>query len=585
MADNRFSDYPTKRLPDRNASIMDYQTKRMPGKDELSELDDNIEPDDYQDQDYDPDFDDEVFDTKPSPPRYGVHRDEARRDEPRRRSTPPVRSSANRQRRSGSGSRRNNIKPMFAIAYIVLLMAVVGLCIFALFRGIQWMMTERPVIDNLPGPSVGSNGNDNEVIATGTRFRPPGIEQNFTAMITGISVSPRSLTLLNIQTGNMETRELPLAEDAGIVNRQNIALPFSNLFVGMLVEITYDPREPADIFNIRESVRAREHTGTNAMVNADNQTISVGHGSPLRFNSQTLVRQGDTPLNINDISPADSITILEYQGVAWHIRRDFSHGFLNVTNFDSIDNGIITVGTRQLLLADINEPITVAEGAHRVTVDGTNIETFIANIVIVQGQTLELSLAGAELRMGNLHIVTVPADAQIFVNGERHISPAILPFGEHTIRVERDGYYPYERVVALNTPISNVRFDLEAMRTTATLEIITYPAQAQIFINDVPVGFSTLTRELDPGTHLILARMSGYIDSTLSVTLTAGQNDSRTLTLTPVPYIPIPQPDPDPDPGSTDNDPPPAQHIPDDWPHPFPPPPPPPPVDTHIPIP
>ena len=562
MTDNRFNDYPTKRLPDRE---------------ELSELeiDDIDELDDYQEQDPDFEIDIQNYDTRPSPPRR-----ESRRDEPRRR-TAPSRGGPSRQRH---GSRRNTIKPIFAIAYIVLLVAVVGLCLMALFRGIQWMMAERPHIENQPGPTVsGDNGNDNNV--QGTSTRPPGrvIEHNFTAMITGISVNPLGLTLLNIGSGNMETRELPLYENARIVDRQNNPLTFSELFAGKLVEIVYDAREPMAIMSIRESVRAREHTGTNARVNLDNQTISVGHGSPLRFNSQTLVMQGQTLLNITDISAADSITILEYQGTAWHVRRDFSHGFLNVTNFDTITGGIITIGTRQLLLADINEPITVAEGAHRVTVEGTNIEPFIDNIVIAQGQTLTLSLADVELRTGSLHIVTVPADARILIDGEVLASPAILPFGEHTVRVERDGYYPSEQNVQVNTPISSIRFDLVAMRTTAMLEIITYPSQAQIFVNDVPVGFSNLTRELQPGTHTITARLPGYIDSSITVTLAAGQDESRTINLTPVPYIPIPDPDPPPPP------PPPPDPPPDNGgQRPFPPPPPPPPpppVEEQIPIP
>lgn len=531
MADNRFDDYPTKRLPDRRTAIADDKTKRLPGKEEI---------DDYPNHGYE---ETENYDTRPSSPQR-----RALTPEERRRLN---RDGVSRQSRPGSsinsGNRKQiDIKATFSILYIVLLVIAIGLCILALFYGIRRLVTDLPVIDT-PDSTI-SNDNDDSIEGTIARPGRP-IERNFTAMITGISMSPRSLTLMNIEdTGNMETRTLPLSDNAEIVNRQNNSLTFSNLFEGKLVEITYDEREPAEIINIRESVHAREHTGTNVRVNVDNQTISVGSGAPLRFNSQTLVVQGDTRLNISQISAADSITILEYRGTAWHVRRDYSHGFLNVTNFSSISNGIITIGTRQLLLADLNEPITVAEGAHRVMVEGTNIETFIDNIVIVQGQTLELSLSNIEMRTGTLHIVTVPADAQIFIAGQQHTSPATLPFGEHTIRVQRDGYYTIERVERVDSSISNVRFDLEAMSTAATLEVITNPTGAQIFINDAPIGFSPLTHELDPGAHIIIARMQGYIDSTISITLAARQNDSRTLTLTPVPHIPIPDIDPDPDP-------------------------------------
>ena len=527
MSDNRFNDYPTKRIPDlKQKNKQDTQQSYF-----------GHEEDDY---DYeDDDVLEPAYDTKPIQRR----REQPERYTPRNSRRPEYNPSQKRSRQRQSSRyedrpRHSRSKAVVSGIYIGLLVLAVAASIIAFILLFQWMTREGPNPGDLfdRDPSVTDTTNGSATPAGRRDIR------NITTMVTGITSDPRGLTLLDLDT--RQTSELILSEEAEISDARGNEITFSGLRIGQLLEVSYDTRIP-EITAIRENPRAWTRAErTNVHVNLDNSSIAVGHEAFV-FNSQTLVLHRGERISIGQIRPADSVTVVGIGDIAWLIQLDASSGLLQLSNADEIINGRITIGNlHPLFLSEIVGPIDVVEGPHRITVEGENIEIFAETIVIVPGQTLTFDLSVVEMSEATLNITVTPADANIFLNNEPITSPAQASFGEHTIRVERAGYVTEERVVDITRSTETIRFNLEAVVLDARFTIFTTPVNAEIFVDNQRVATSNVTLEIAPGSYNIMVRLDGHIDYSFNINLASGQEASRIVTLTPI-YVPTIPTDPD----------------------------------------
>jgi len=549
MDDNRFKDYPTKRIPKvgkgtRAEAHSDY------------DIDDEYLSDDEQyDGDYDDDSYDTDYDTKPVPSRRASDRTKerdplpVRRNSERRTDRTITRSRAGarhahsyneRQHRSGRNIREKS-KSAFVAVYIGLLFVAVAVSITAFVLIFQRIMDESPDLSDIIGdrdrPSISNGNNGDENGETQTPIGRPDI-QNFRAMVTGIDISAPSLALLDIDT--MQASEILLADDVEIFNRSGASINLSQIRIGQIMYIDYDARFP-QITTIRENARAVEfRERRNVIINQDNNTITIGHEA-FMYTSQTLVMHRGNRINISEISPADSVTVMTFDQRAWKIELDSSTGRLRPDNAGHITNGRITIGNQHALFLDeLSEPIIVPEGPHTVLIEGDNIAPFTTTVVITHGQTIGLDLSGIQLTHATLVITTTPANAAVYVNDNRITSPTTqVEFGSHRVRVQHYGFITEERTVAVDESVTAIRIDLIEEIVTpevANIVVFTTPSNAQIFVNNLPVGRAnpSLVLELEPGTHSIIARLPGYTDTVHAATVTSGQNMTINMTLLPI---------------------------------------------------
>jgi len=521
MSDNRFDGYPTKRRPNLKPENETPETQ-ITKEEKEAELEDFLQgyPQDTRPQ------------GQPSPPRRTTRPDNKRRTRNDRYDEPEEKKSK------------------IALLYIAVLVVAVAACLILFVFAVQWFMEQAPSFtlpstQNGPNTTADNNGDDDtQNNATVISNRETNL---ITAMVIDIQSAAQRLTLLNTDT--RQSTSLPLYPDAIITNRTGGAMTFSQLRVGHLVDISYDANE-LEIVTIRENVRAWERRSqTNVHVNFNNNTISVGHGihDAFEFNSDTLVLDRGVSSAINQINPTDSITIHGIGTTAWLIQLDASHGFLQFTNMDNIIDGVITIGNMDpLTVAEAQGQINVAEGIHRVVVSGANIDPFVENVVIERGEVTIMNLSEVEPRSASLYIVVAPQDARVFINDIlAPTSPTIVDFGEHTIRVERDGYIPQSQVINIINPMHSVHFNLEEYipyvpyvpyvpaQTYGTVSIFTTPSLARVYANGEFKGLSTITLTLDPGFYTIVVRLPGFQDHTMHVTLEAGMADMRTVVLRP----------------------------------------------------
>lgn len=447
-----------------------------------------------------------------------------------RRPRPQQNPNARPNRRPPSG--RPPQKAKFAAFYIVLCLLAVGVCmtvVFFLFGNIE---------QGFASFSFGRTPNTSQ--NPGLTDPTPIIRQDLrsqTGMIVGIQPfgDMRTIRILDVSTRREETFYVP--DEARIQNRFNQAVTLSELSIGEIVDINYDA-ETEEVVTLAGNRQARQHPrNTNVRIDIEAGTVSLGV-DVWNFNSQTLVLYRGDNFPISQISPHDSVSLTILGDTVWLIQVDSAHGFLQILNADMIANGEVMIGSHTLLaLNDVRSDITLPEGTHQVVVHGDNIEPFIENITIHQGQTTRLDLGNAQLRAALLHIQVTPADALIFVNGELQEERGTIQveFGEVVVRVERDGFLPQEQRMDITGPTTGMTFNLVAITHDNTLVVFTTPTNAEIYIDNVFVGFSTLTHTMPPGSFTVVARLDGYLESRFDITITGTETEDimRSLILMP----------------------------------------------------
>jgi archaellum component FlaF (FlaF/FlaG flagellin family) len=177
-------------------------------------------------------------------------------------------------------------------------------------------------------------------------------------------------------------------------------------------------------------------------------------------------------------------------------------------------------------LGDLTEPLALIEGTHRVVIEGLNIEQFIADVTIRPNETHTINLMDVEMKSAHLRVLTNELDFNLIINGTEYPSdaPVLLPFGEYTVRVEKEGFIPVEQQVAVSRTYQEVTINMEKIVLQGRLIVYSDPVNCEVYVNGVFIGYSVVTHLLEPGEYTIVGRKQGYEPNTLNVTVLEGDN-------------------------------------------------------------
>jgi len=138
---------------------------------------------------------------------------------------------------------------------------------------------------------------------------------------------------------------------------------------------------------------------------------------------------------------------------------------------------------------------------------------------------------------GQLAIDSTPQGAQVQVDGKSDPS-WVTPFaltnlqpGQHSITVSKAGYSTDSRAVEV-TSGNRATTVIHLSQLMATLVVKSDPPGANIYVDGRDMGSKTPAQvSVDKGQHVVLVRMSGYIDETMSQQFVLGQTFNFAPTL------------------------------------------------------
>jgi hypothetical protein len=130
---------------------------------------------------------------------------------------------------------------------------------------------------------------------------------------------------------------------------------------------------------------------------------------------------------------------------------------------------------------------------------------------------------------GQIAIDSTPQGAQVQVDGRTdpsYVTPFVLTNlepGQHSITVSKAGYTTDSRAVVV-TSANRTTTVIHLAQLMATLIVKSDPPGANIYVDGRDVGTKTPAQvSVDKGQHVVLVRMSGYIDETMNAQFALGQ--------------------------------------------------------------
>ena len=155
------------------------------------------------------------------------------------------------------------------------------------------------------------------------------------------------------------------------------------------------------------------------------------------------------------------------------------------------------------------------------------------------GQTIQVFAPLQKSKLtGSIRVSSVPNGALVSLDGQNgQMAPWIygdVPVGIHMVQAYLSGYSPYTTQVGVDPgQTSYVEAGLIPLGSVGTLQVISSPGGADLYVDDVYKGKTSLTvGNLASGNHTIDLKLTGYQDLSGKATVEQGQTTILSLTLT-----------------------------------------------------
>ncbi|MEI6646608.1 MAG: PEGA domain-containing protein [bacterium] len=179
---------------------------------------------------------------------------------------------------------------------------------------------------------------------------------------------------------------------------------------------------------------------------------------------------------------------------------------------------------------------TLSPGTHRLTLtlpgfQSKNVDLVIADRTPIK---LEVDLMSAS---GTLNIETVPAEAEVFINGiSRGKTPTTIeriPEGSVNIEIKLAGYEPHARQVSLAAgEVQKINLAMKPL--PGSIQIVSIPSEARVYINDEFKGMTPYTNKVQWGTYRIRVERPGCEPNARDVVLTNSASITEEFRMTKI---------------------------------------------------
>ena len=379
-------------------------------------------------------------------------------------------------------------------------------------------------------------------------------------MITAVDLTNQAVQIHDVM--NRTTATYFVQSGTDMRGRFNQALAFSEFSAGDLVDINFteeDKQLTRIALSTNDAIWEGRYTGLD--VNVQSNTIVVD-GQMFTFNSNTVVTNEGLPMPIADLHPLSMVTMRGVGNTVWYIENIQGFGTLQVIGSDAIMGGFLEVGREGTItlgadVSPLDQEINISEGIHRVVIHGDNVATQTKEVTIINGEITVLDLSDVDITRGHLIINSSTPDVIITLNGMPVTAgePNALPFGSHRVVAQKTGYTPFDENVDFTEHNQNITILLTPLPTpdenynnsglensqvvTGRQEIRTIPTGAYVFVDNILMGTSPITLQLELGQRNVTLQLDGF-NSTSGMIMVSNNNLPVEFELQPTPSLPQP---------------------------------------------
>lgn len=351
-------------------------------------------------------------------------------------------------------------------------------------------------------------------------------------------------------------------------------IPLSSIQKGDIVEVVYE-EDAKRTESISKTQRAWTKKEVNGLKVDDTNKQAKLFGVTYTYDERLLVLgQDDEVIKVTDISEYDIVTVQGLEDKIYSIKVEKAAGRIHIVDIPSADGRVEIDINTMIPLKDISEPIEVIAGKHKVGVSIKGYESFVQEVEVEPGKTLEVSLDNTKRIYSNVNVVLTNSDVANYTvkvgdttyNKGDKIS---VPQGRYDVIINAIGYHPWTKTMTFVKGNNTIKATLkseekeeettstttgntatgstttgnttaeennnqEAVGDTKTINIATDPSGATVYINGVNKGTTPYKATLPVGSYSILFEKEGYEIYNTSIILDGSDDQTSFLyVLTP----------------------------------------------------
>ncbi len=323
-----------------------------------------------------------------------------------------------------------------------------------------------------------------------------------------------NVTIYNI-TAN-ENADYKITGSTELRDEYGKTLVIEEFAEGDVISFIYDDNNNLTV--LKKTNKGFKETLKNGFkISRDNMTISAGMKTYSYSEMTKFIYRGDEfdPSLLD--STVDIITISGYDDKIWSVTLNKGHGEIEIIKNDKIKDGIIEIDTNIYKKLSDADTIKLNEGAHKIVVKGSNIDSFTKDIGLTVNEKYILDLSAIKIRKGKVKIRPNVTDFALYINGNLELSrdPLELEYGSYDIEIVKSGYVTYTNRFTVNSPEKTITPRLTEEVLIGTLTVTSNPVGATLLIDGVSVGTTPYKGDISQGEHSITLKKDGYKDTTI----------------------------------------------------------------------
>lgn len=417
--------------------------------------------------------------------------------------------------------------PNFNFSIFFSFTIVIGVVIFIL----AFMLTFSSLSSYIGTPSNKTNTTSNNEINTEQNklVLDSNTDENILGIIKNINYDTSIFTFTDIKTNKEYT--LKSKPSSIFKDKYDNMLTIAELKIGTIVDFSFDSNNKLNYVKENNDSFTLENV-SNVKINLELNKLDI-NDKILEINDKVITLKNNEPYEISSISPLDIIDIKGYNNMVYFINVKKGNGTLKLTNKPNLNNAIIEIDRNIFKSLNEIDSINLAEGNHKVVIRSDDTLSFIREIEIIAGTETILDLNQLQNKSGTLIIKSNVTDYTLYVNNNIETSrePLNLAYGSYTIRAEKEGYTPFETQVNINSSQNSINIELEKIEKIGEMTISSNPDNAEVFVDNVLVGYTPLTYKLSQGVHTITLKKDGYNDFVLSSVTISDEESSFNITM------------------------------------------------------
>ena len=382
----------------------------------------------------------------------------------------------------------------------------IGIIVFIAVFVLTFMSTNKS--QNNSDDKVVNNTNTENIVST---------ENKNTASIVE-SIENSRIVIKDISTGSSSS--IKPDSDTEIFDKNGKKSSLNNILVGDIISVELDENKekvlkityPDKYFYIgdknKSDLYSLEVSENKDKIVCDNKTYKISEYTDIIYKDQHK--------SISDLTEVDKVILKGYDDTVYYIEILEFHGNINIKNADKLENGNIKIDDNEKISISDNSVIPVTEGSHKILITGSNINDYSAEIFIVSGESFDIDLGDLQGKKCVLIIKANVNDYKLYINDVEVYdtsSPQVIDEGQYTIRIEKEGYEPFNQTLNLSGSSYELKAELKELAVEkVSFVITTYPAGADIYIDNEYIGKSPINTNLSEGDYKFVAKLSGYSD-------------------------------------------------------------------------